>query len=209
MSTASYDWIISTRLDQDFRHIHDILNDTSIRFDQNLVVAYPTHNNRLENPLQGLCDSNFSYGSKPQYQNDIKYRNPKCSGNKKYDNRSCLRHRIQNDVKSKPKDGYFRSTERFKNLAKNQTYKRHEKVWSLFNTGVTNFNHTRTYQMENVSRFSLAKSSRRWSLTYKVEQNWKPIRVHLVQYFKVRINSTLYAHYLGKHLIIRDGLKLV
>ncbi|CAD0199780.1 unnamed protein product [Chrysodeixis includens] len=44
MDTSSYDWLLAARSYQDFRYVNEILNATSVRFDQNIVVAYPYSN---------------------------------------------------------------------------------------------------------------------------------------------------------------------
>lgn len=200
MGTASYDWLITTRSDEDSRYINLILNETSIRFDQNIVVAYPSHKYRPEQLLQGLCDNNFNYKSNSRSQNRLKSLDILCN-DVKYDRKTCFRHYIhENFGRNELRDGYYRSTDRFKKLARNHTYTKYGKVWPLFNTGVTNFNYSRTFQMTNASRFSLARNFRGWSQNSRAEENSKAMKVHLVQYFKVRINSTLYAHYLGEYL---------
>ncbi|KAJ8721550.1 hypothetical protein PYW07_002325 [Mythimna separata] len=44
MDTSSYDWLLTARSNKDFGFINEILNATSVRFDQNIVVAYTQSN---------------------------------------------------------------------------------------------------------------------------------------------------------------------
>ncbi|KAF9413281.1 hypothetical protein HW555_008447 [Spodoptera exigua] len=62
-------------------------------------------------------------------------------------------------------------------------------------SGITNYNYSRVFTMSNISRFSLIEQSRKWSLVHRLEPSERVISV--VQYFKVRSNSTLYASFLG------------
>lgn len=192
MDTASYDWLIVTSSDQDFSNMNRILNATSIRFDQNLIIAYPYYKNRSEKRLSGLCDGNFAYKTirkEPKYKSRKLY----CNGEK---NGDCI---IKNKIaKTEFERSYYRSTERFKNLSKNHTYLRQGRVLPLFNSGFTNYNYSRIFWMTNISKFELALQFRKCQQMDEFRQSTRSPQIHLVQYFKVRINATLYARFLGK-----------
>ncbi|XP_045534579.1 uncharacterized protein LOC106714049 [Papilio machaon] len=42
MNKAWFDWLIAARTHDDYKHVHHILNETGLRFDSNIVVAYPS-----------------------------------------------------------------------------------------------------------------------------------------------------------------------
>ncbi|XP_060803740.1 uncharacterized protein LOC106141045 [Amyelois transitella] len=192
MNTASYDWLIATRSEYDFRHMNEVLNATSVRFDQNLVVAYPGVNNKGKNRdlISGLCGSNFVYKnernrsfSRRNDNSDRYYINCRNTGR---NNQQCSNEYEMN---------YYRSSERFRNLTRNKTYKKNGQILPLWRTGYTSYNYSRTFLMTNISKFFLMQQFHRWEKNNHI--NRKDNRINVVQYFKVRINSTLYAFYLG------------
>lgn len=61
MNTASFDWLITARSGEDFNQINEILNATSIRFDENIVVSFPNVNHRPNARALRICDGNFLY----------------------------------------------------------------------------------------------------------------------------------------------------
>ncbi|PZC82663.1 hypothetical protein B5X24_HaOG200862 [Helicoverpa armigera] len=188
MDTSSYDWLIAARTNQDFNYINEVLNVTSVRFDQNIVVAYTQTKYVPETNKLGLCDVNFIYKGRSNYFSQ----RPRDYGShyNKYQNV----HRNQN-IKTEYERNYYRTSERFRNLTRNKTYKRDGNVLPLYQTGVTNYNYSRTFTMLNISRFSLYSQFRKWNQQHRMEASERVISV--LQYFKVRANSTLYAYFLG------------
>lgn len=196
MDTASYDWLILTRSDGDFNRINKILNGTSIRFDQNLMVSYPYYRQRTQRfpkvPLD-LCENNFRYKRKKP-QKSFSLRKNLCN-DFNYDNCSVFQfHLFKNEYGA----NYFRSSERFKNLTRNSNYKKFGTVWPLVRSGITYYNESNKFGMINVTRFSLARQLRAWIDKRKHEKFPKHSLLQIIQYFKVRLNSTLYARFLGK-----------
>lgn len=183
MNTAAFDWVITARTDKDFKIINGILNSTSIRFDQNLIVTYTR---RYNNKLSGVCDTNFTYKRK---YNNINYL-------QSYD---C---KIQNcckgcQDKSEYERSYFRTTERLKNLSKYKLYDA-GRMTPLYKSG-TIFNMSRKFEMKNISNIvSLNSQYITWNQITNRDQK---ARIYVLQYFKARMNSTLYAHILGERSV--------
>ncbi|XP_075974969.1 putative glutamate receptor isoform X3 [Anticarsia gemmatalis] len=188
MDTSAFDWLIAARSNQDYALINEILNATSIRFDQNIVVGYtysrPSKPGYERKPLAGLCDTNFIYKinrdlhtqrRRNHYQNDFRY--------------------MRNNQKTEYERNYYRTSERFRNLTRQKTYKSDGSVLPLFHSGVTNYNYSRMYNMVNVSKFSLNNRLKKHGVTNKLDPKLRIIS--MIQYFKVRTNSTLYAYFLG------------
>ncbi|KAL0852627.1 hypothetical protein ABMA27_016916 [Loxostege sticticalis] len=188
MNTASYDWLLTVRSDEDFGRMNSILNVTSLRFDQNIVVGYRSSGRNPDKTL-GLCDINYVYDKPESKGYKANTRNTfydiKCGPNQK--SGVC-----QPYVKE---GSYYRSTIRFKDLAVNKTYKSFGRVLDLFQSGVLNLNNSRSFEMVNISRFSFKQHFNSWNRFNKVDRSKGG--VHMVQYFKARPNSTLYAKYLG------------
>lgn len=193
MNTASFDWLITASSDQDVKYINAILNATSIRFDQNLVVSYAFFKNRPVTRLRGVCDSNFVYKMKNKDTNDASSRR-NTYYNRHYHNNVC-KYGDRNCQKTEFERNYYRTTERFRNLTRKNNYKRSGSVLPLFFSGVLHFNFSKPFVMTNVTRFSLNHQINRWT---KVNRYYENAGAYIVQYFKVRINSTLYAHLLGE-----------
>ncbi|XP_028172975.1 uncharacterized protein LOC114361946 [Ostrinia furnacalis] len=187
MNTAPYDWLLTVRSDGDFDRMNALLNVTSLRFDQNIAVGYPSIGRNPETRV-GLCDMNFVYKKDSRYEgksrNTFYSRENKCGNHKQ---RACQQYVRE--------ISYYRSTIRFKNLTVNKTYKSSGRILNLFHSGELNFNNSRPFEMTNISRFSLKYHFNRWNRFNRVDRNKGG--VHIVQYFKVRSNSTLYACYLG------------
>lgn len=182
MDTSSYDWLLTARSYHDFRSVNEILNATSVRFDHNIVVAYPYSQFVFKRDALGLCDVNFIYKdrrdstSRRTFQrNQFNYfRN----GNRNH----------QNEYEQ----NYYRTSERLKNLTRNKTFKKDGSVLPLFQSGIMHFNYSRIFNMKNASKFS-SNQFKKWNQGHRAERV-----ASLIQYFKVRSNSTLYAYYLGK-----------
>ncbi|XP_059050067.1 uncharacterized protein LOC131845070 [Achroia grisella] len=194
MNTAAYDWLIATRSERDLKYVNEILNATSIRFDQNIIAAYPSDRYRKNVDSLGLCDANFFYKI-----NEDKYvnRNLRISHNEHdyYKCRSGSRNRFE-CIKTEYERNYYRTSDRFKNLTRNQVIKKSGRLVPLLQSGCANYNYSRRFEMTNISRFSLWLQSKKcWSVGNRYEKN--EMRLYVVQYFKVKINSTLYAHFLG------------
>ncbi|KOB69402.1 Glutamate receptor delta-2 subunit [Operophtera brumata] len=185
MDTASYDWLIVTNSGQDISKFNKILNATSIRFDQNLIIAYPYYKNRSEKRLSGLCDTNFEYKTS---RKEPKNKSKKLHCNDEKNGDCIIRNKI---AKTEFEKSYYRSTERFKNLSNNHTYLSQGKVLPLFYSGFTNYNFSRYFLMTNISKFNLGFQFRKWQHTNEFSQSSRSPQIHVVQYFKVRINSTL------------------
>lgn len=190
MNTGSYDWLIMGRSIADFKIISDTLNATAGRFDQNIVAALPDIK-RLTNINVDLCDHNFIYKRK-----DI-FRNRKS----KYKNHSWLIHCHQNNIpsyncnKTEGEINYFRTSPRFQNITKYQKYKVFDKIIPIWRSGILQYNFSRNFQSQNISHFSLKTTVRNWQKIHNLVADFK---VHLLQFFKVRHNSTLFVSYLGK-----------
>lgn len=190
MNTASYDWLLPARSDGDFDQINVILNGTSLRFDQNIVLGYSrTPRGRNTEPLT-LCDNNFVY--KRNENEDV--------GN----SRRNIFHKdicrtIKDNCKSIYEINYYRTSRRFSNLTRNKTYN-NGRVSKLFQSGILYYNNSRVFDMTNISRFSLNQQFNSWNRFARLDAT---AGVHMLQYFKVRANSTLYACYLGKN-VLRD-----
>lgn len=186
MDTSSYDWLLTTRSNKDFGFINEILNATSVRFDQNLVVSYTQSKYISKISKLGLCRGNFIY--------KVGNNHPTRRAHRRYNEFRDV-HEIQ-IMKTEYERNYYRTSERFRNLTRNNTYKRNGSVLPLFQSGVTNYNYSRLFNMLNVSRFSLSLQFKKWSLEHRLEPAETIISV--LQYFKVRTNSTLYAYFLGE-----------
>ncbi|CAH1646710.1 unnamed protein product [Spodoptera littoralis] len=67
MDTSSYDWLITARSNRDFSFINEILNATSLRFDQNIIISFTQtkYTSKLNN--LGLCDANFIYKTRSNW----------------------------------------------------------------------------------------------------------------------------------------------
>ncbi|XP_053613152.1 uncharacterized protein LOC128676810 [Plodia interpunctella] len=190
MNTASFDWLMVTRSEYDFRYINEVLNATSVRFDQNIVVVYPSLNYNTKDSLSELCGGNFIYrNDKNRSFNRRNGNNIRYYINCRNTGRS--HHQCSNEYEM----NYYRSSERFRNITRNKTYKKNGQVLPLWRTGYTSYNYSRTFIMTNISKFSLRQQFYRWEKRNRL--NGKESGINIVQYFKVRINSTLYAFYLG------------
>lgn len=191
MDTSSYDWLLTARSNKDFSFINEILNATSVRFDQNIVVAYTQSKYFSKTNNIGLCVGNFIYKVRSYYPSRRQYRGY-------HYNEFRDVYEIQN-MKTVYERNYYRTSERFRNLTRNNTYKKDGSVLPLFQSGVINYNYSRIFRMLNVSGFSLSLQFKQWSLVHRFEATERIISV--LQYFKVRTNSTLYAYFLGESLL--------
>lgn len=195
MNVASYDWLISARSYRDLKNINDILNATAIRFDQNMIVSYP----KGKRQLAGLCDDNFKYNNENRSENKYNVRRQKNYSNRncRFENRYDLNCSYGQGHSRSDETKYYKTSPRFHNLAKNKKFVKSGTEYSLSYTGITNYNYSRKFEMINASSFTLGdRSFRRWTKINK-ELDDTESGVYLVQYFKVRENSTLYAYLLG------------
>ncbi|XP_072938862.1 uncharacterized protein [Epargyreus clarus] len=185
LNTASYDWLLLARSERDLQLFNSVLNITAFRFDQNTIVIYP-RNTEKHSELLGLCDTNFVYSNNKRGNNyNFNLR--------KHDRRnSCPEY---NCIKNEFEINYYRTSLRFKNITRNAEYTTFGKVMPLLRSGITSLNNSRLFQTLNVSRFSLRQQFTNWSKSYGIR--YFTGGIHVVQYFKVRTNSTLYASYLG------------
>lgn len=183
MNTQSYDWLIVARRKEDFKAINEVLNSTTIRFDQNLVVSYPASKQNLTKQrkfLFDLCDGNFNYKIKVDY-----YRYGYTDSN--------------NKTKSKYEKNYYRSSDRLKNVSRHLSYHMSGKILPLYQTGIISYNYSKPFQMTNIRKLSLSGQFMRRNIANNyIRNNTLQDGRFLYQYFKVRINSTLYAYFLGK-----------
>ncbi|XP_035433718.2 uncharacterized protein LOC118265111 [Spodoptera frugiperda] len=186
MDTSSYDWLIAARSNRDFIFINEILNATALRFDQNIVVSFTQTKYTSKSNSLGLCDGNFIYKARSNSQRRI---------HREYHRNEYRNNYRKQSIKTEYERNYYRTSERFINLTRNNTYKKNGNILPLFQSGVTNYNYSRTFTMSNISRFSLIEQSRKWGLVHRLEPTERVISV--VQYFKVRSNSTLYVCFLG------------
>lgn len=187
MDTSSYDWLIAARSNRDFIFINEILNATALRFDQNIVVSFTQTKYTSKSNSLGLCDGNFIYKARSNSQRRI---------HREYHRNEYRNNYRKQSIKTEYERNYYRTSERFINLTRNNTYKKNGNILPLLQSGVTNYNYSRTFTMSNISRFSLIEQSRKWGLVHRLEPTERVISV--VQYFKVRSNSTLYVCFLGK-----------
>ncbi|XP_041988167.1 glutamate receptor 2-like [Aricia agestis] len=176
MNMAPYDWLILARSVRDFDKMNDILNATAIRFDQNIVVAYPDPQYKIQ-PLN-LCKKNFVYSKLDPLIH--KKRNNVYIKKQSYDSNRAL---FENS--------YYRTSLRFLNITRHKTYK--DKM-PLLRSGVLNYNYSREFQMTNISQYFLRRAIRTWSRKNNMTDSFK---INLLQYFKLRTNTTLFASYLG------------
>lgn len=198
MNTASYDWLLATRTDQDFKAINEILNATAIRFDQNIVVSYSFSKYRTEVHSLGVCDTNFAYKEyKDRKSNDFNIKRYQYYKHRRYYNNNCrYGSHDQNCGKTEYERNYYRTTERFRNLTRSKMYKKSGTILPLSQSGILTYDQSRKFEMVNISKFSLKlqyKKSKRIYHYLEVSEG-----IYLLQYFKIRINSTLYAYFLGK-----------
>lgn len=198
MNTASYDWLLAARTDQDFKSINEILNATAIRFDQNIVVAYSFSKHNPEDRSLGLCDTNFEY---KQYRdsnyNDFNIRRHQYYKHRRYYHNNCrYGSRDQNCGKTEYERNYYRTTERFRNLTRSKMYKKSGTILPLPHSGILTYDQSRKFEMTNISKFSLKIQYKMSNRIYHYLDVLEGI--YLMQYFKVRMNSTLYGYFLGK-----------
>lgn len=191
MDTSSYDWLITSRSNQDFGFINEVLNVTPVRFDQNIIVAYTFSKYAHEREPLGLCDANFFYENN-HYFNSKRRRND-------YHNPMQSVHSNQWKYKTNYETNYYRTSDRFRNLTRHKTYERNNNIIQLYNSGVTTYNYSRKFDMINISRFSINYRLKKLGLLRNNNSTFGII-ISVIQYFKVRKNSTLYANYLGKYL---------
>ncbi|CAH2991360.1 unnamed protein product [Chilo suppressalis] len=186
MNTAYFDWVIAVHTVEDYNKLYSIFNETAIRFDQNIIVAYPNFRRNVNNG-PGLCDNNFSYNTKLYFDSveQSNVFNEKDNRCRKY--RSCS--------KSIYERNYYKASNRFRNLTKNNIYKNSGNIIKLFQAGILQHNYTRLFEMMNASNFSLRNQFYRWRQEHRISRDHGG--VHIVQYFQARPNTTLYAYYLG------------
>lgn len=185
MNTPSYDWLVMARSVEDFKKLSDILNATALRFDQNMVLGIADEK-RSKNV--GLCDKNFDYKN-----------NARLWKNKPYDllfNSVAENEYIFNNGNTESEISYYRSSQRFKSLARNRYYNKPEQSSPLLRSGIQSYNFSRTFAVINVSNFDLRSCMGNWMDANNINKTF--FNVYLVQCIKVRINSTLYVQYLGK-----------
>lgn len=201
MHTASYDWLLTARTDQDFKSINEILNATAVRFDQNIVAAYSFTKHRFEDRSFGLCDTNFKY-KKNKGRIDYDHNNRRYAYKNRRDYNDNCRYGSQNRSCSKTEyeRNYYRATERFRNLSRSKMYKKSGTVLPLWQSGILT-SQSRKFEMTNISRFSLKLQYKKINKLYHYSEVFEGI--YLLQYFKVRINSTLYAYFLGKRNYVK------
>lgn len=170
MNSAAYDWLIVTRSGRDYRHINNILNATAIRFDQNIVVAY--HDNLQQNLKFDLCKKNFIYDK-------VKF------------TKNSKRQHENNNNKNYFETNYYRTSERFRNISKWKIYKSGDKIMPLLKSGLLGYNFSKPFVMVNVSQQTLNNFTKSTYVNYEY-------KINVFQYFKLRLNATLFAAYLGK-----------
>lgn len=196
MNTASYDWLIVGQSIADFNLISDGLNTTAGRFDQNILAALPDLRGN-KNITLDLCKNNFIYRKKGLFRKNLP-KNKNHSINTKlcrYNNISLYNcNTTEHEIK------YFRNSTRFTNLTRHQNYKSFGKTVPLWRSGILNLNFSASFYTENISDFSLRHSIRKWKKMHNIEFNH--INIHLLQFFKIRFNSTLFVTYLGNSKII-------
>lgn len=182
MDKLSTDWLITARSFLDYKYINSILNSTSIRFDQTIIVSYP---HGIDKTGANVCSENFRYNKK--YEAEKRF--DKIPYNRRFYS-EC-----QNS-KSEFERSYYKSTLRFKNLIRNKSYNRDSSPMPLNKSGLK-FNFSRNFDMINISQFSLKRHFQEWKEINNYRTNVTG-NVLVIQYFKVRLNSTLYVSFLGK-----------
>lgn len=199
MNEAWFDWLITARTHNDYKHVHNILNETALRFDANIVVAYPIYKQRLGNKNIGLCDNSFRY---KMYENGSTNKS-KTSYNRRYGSK-------HSDYAKNGNGNVRQRFTRFKDLKRNTTYKSGNRYLPLFASGSVYYNYSRDFYTVNISNlFS--------NITGGIDLNLKKKNndqiFYLVQYFKVRINGSLYGSPLGmltslylKHIVFKNAL---
>lgn len=209
MNTASYDWLLAARTDQDFKSMNEILNATAIRFDQNIVVAYSFSKHDSEDRSLGLCDTNFAYKDYIERRyNDFNIRRYQSYQHRRYYFNDCrYGSRDQNCDKTAYERNYYRTTERFRNLTRRKMYTKSGTVLPLPLSGILTYDQSRKFEMINISKFSLKLQYKKSNRIYHYPEVLEGI--YLLQYFKVRINSTLHAYFLGKCVMLFDKIRLL
>lgn len=175
MNAASSDWIIASQSIHGLHNIHNLLNATELRYDQNIVIAFPDDQYKNKNVL---CDGMFEY--RPlKFLKKVK---------------TCSQEQFRSRICTKVENGmsYYRSSKKYLNLAKKRQINRNDHEIPLLGSGNIGFNFTRKFYMKNASELLFNTSS-----ILKQSTTW----IHAVQYFKVRVNSTLYASYLGNYAV--------
>lgn len=190
MNTAAYDWLLVLQSYKDIKSITNVLNASEIRFDQNLIVSYPTGKLRLIK----ICESNFIYNStvsnikKQKSEEHFRNRNYCRFGNK--NNQTCiglLRYNTE----------YYKKS-RFRNLVKNKFYTVSEDKIPLIRSGLV-YNYSQKFEMTNISKLIIKDDYHKQPIFPNFISTEEEYEIKVLQLFKVRYNSTLYAHLLGKH----------
>ncbi|OWR43605.1 glutamate receptor 1 [Danaus plexippus plexippus] len=187
MNTASYDWLIVSKSVFDFKTVSDILNKTEMRFDQNIVATFPDLG--VQNiKTKRFCDENFVY----KKNRKVRISNGNNLNETGFSSKRCIT--VYDCKKNEYDINYYKTTRRLLNLTRSQTYKSMGKLVSLYRTGLK-FNSSRYFHPTNVSNFSINKEIEIIRHRYNLKTFHSNINV--VQYFKVRYNSTLFVSYLG------------
>lgn len=206
MNTASFDWLLAARTDQDFKSINGILNATAIRFDQNIVVAYSFSRYRSEVRSLGLCDINFTY---KQYtdnsHNDFNTRRYQYYKHRRYYHINYRYRSRETPGNTGYERNYYRTTERFSNLTRSKMYKKSGTLLPLSQSGILTYDQSRKFEMTNISKFSLKLQYKNYNTMYHYTEVLEGM--YILQYFKVRINSTLHAYFLGKNICYLTKLR--
>ncbi|CAG4971568.1 unnamed protein product [Parnassius apollo] len=195
MNKAGFDWLIAARSYQDFKHVNKILNETSVTFDENIVGAYPIYKQKFENEMLELCNDNFSYETKSSARGDGLRTVLRLSNSSRHLSICRYGNKDYNCVQNKIKYGYYHSSERFKNLIKNSIYSSNGKEIPLLGSGILNYNYSRHFNMMNASQLFL--NITKWNRSNLKNTNTRMKGFYLIQFFKLRINSTLYGSFLG------------
>ncbi|XP_039751005.1 probable glutamate receptor isoform X1 [Pararge aegeria] len=197
MNTSSYDWLVMAKSVKDFEILSNVLNATALRFDQNLVLGIT---DEQRSTYFGLCEQNFRYKENVRtWQNMNIPHNSRANLLSYSDSENMYSF---DDEKEKTVRHYYRTTERFKNIARNRKFEELEKSWPLSRSGILSYNFSSTFDFLNISQFHLKSFVRKWSGLNNI--NKTSFNVYLIQCFKVRINSTLYVKYLGAWSIKRS-----
>lgn len=172
MNAAGLDWLLVARSYHDFKYVNKVLNATAIRFDETIIVVYHDYGEKYENGKLDLCDGNFIYKTRRKTLTD--------------------RTRLSNNA-SYYERAYYHGSERLETLKLNSTNRSASTKKSLFGPSSSNYNYSRSFHMLNISRL---KEDFSYLIRRKLNKRDRN-NMYLFQYFKIRINSTLYGTFLG------------
>ncbi|XP_046962239.1 uncharacterized protein LOC124531762 [Vanessa cardui] len=196
MNEAPFDWLIMAKSIKGLDAISESLNATNVRFDQNIVVAVPDHRWRKIRNL-GLCDQNFNY-----HKNKISriHRSQKMDNKCQTTSGRYDKYAYNNCNQTKYEISYYRSTGRFTNIARYRTYNAYQRTdievtLPLWRSSILNYNYSRIFRVLKTEIF-LTEGVKEFQ--NQMNLNSAIFNIYAIQFFKMRLNTTLFLAFLGK-----------